>query len=196
VPTPTAYKRFEPKNRAAWRKWLEKHHDGSPGILLVYVKQPRRSVPYADAVEEALCFGWIDSTLYPIDDTRYMQLFTPRNPKSGWSKVNKTRVASLIESGLMAAPGHAKIEAAKRNGSWTALDHIETMTIPKELERALGKNRKARETFNTLLPFARKTYLYWINNAKRPETRAKRITQAIDRLSKGAKHPHAQPTVE
>ena len=190
MPIPGTYKRFEPKNRAAWRRWLEKHHDSSPGILLVYVKTPRRSIPYADAVEEALCFGWIDSTLYPIDDTRYMQLFTPRKPKSTWSKLNKTRVASLIEKGLMAQPGHAKIDAAQRDGSWTRIDHVEDMTIPAELERALAKNRKARENFVGLAPFARKTYLYWINNAKRPETRAKRIVEVIDRLNKGFRHPH------
>jgi uncharacterized protein YdeI (YjbR/CyaY-like superfamily) len=191
VPSPDAYKRFEPKDRAAWRKWLEKHHQSSPGIMLVYVKKPRRSIPYAAAVEEALCFGWIDSTLYPIDDTRYMQLFTPRKARSGWSKLNKTRVTSLIEKGLMAASGHAKIEAAKRDGSWTSLDHVEDLTIPVELGRGLAKNRKARENFAALTPFARKIYLYWINNAKREETRAKRIATAIERLSQGHKHPHA-----
>jgi uncharacterized protein YdeI (YjbR/CyaY-like superfamily) len=189
LPTPAAYKRVEPKNRAAWRKWLTKHHDSSPGILLVYVKQPRRSIPYADAVEEALCFGWIDTTVYPIDGTRYMQLFTPRKAKSGWSKLNKTRAAALIANRLMAAPGLAAIEAAKRGGSWTALDHVEAMTVPAELERALAKNRTARTTFHTLPPFARKTYLYYINNAKRPETRAKRVAHIIERLSNGAKHP-------
>jgi uncharacterized protein YdeI (YjbR/CyaY-like superfamily) len=190
VPTPDAYKRFEPKDRAAWRAWLEKHHDSSSSIMLVYVKRPRRSITYADAVEEALCFGWIDSTLYPIDDTRYMQLFTPRKAKSTWSKLNKTRIESLIERGLMAPPGHAKIEAAKRDGSWTSIDHVEDMTIPPELQRALAKSRKAREHFAGLPPFARKTYLYWINNAKRAETRAKRIADVIDRLAKGQKHPH------
>jgi uncharacterized protein YdeI (YjbR/CyaY-like superfamily) len=189
VPTPSAYKRFEPKNRAAWRKWLEKHHGSSPGILLVYVKQPRRSIPYGDAVEEALCFGWIDSTIYPIDATRYMQLFTPRRTRSGWSKLNKTRVATLIANGLMAAAGLSTIEAAKRDGSWTALDHVEAMTVPAELERALAKNRTARSTFDTLPPFSRKTYLYYINNARRPETRAKRVAHIIERLSQGAKHP-------
>jgi uncharacterized protein YdeI (YjbR/CyaY-like superfamily) len=190
VPTPDAYKRFEPRDRAAWRRWLEKHHDSSPGILLVYVKKPRRSIAYAEAVEEALCFGWIDTTLYPIDDTRYMQLFTPRKPKSTWSRLNKTRVAALVERGLMMAPGQAKIEAAKRDGSWTKIDHVEDMTIPPELQRALATNRKARDNFAALPPFARKTYLYWINNAKRAETRAKRIAQVIDRLSKGMRHPH------
>lgn len=193
MPDPPAYKRVEPKNRDGWRKWLEKHHDSSPGILLVYVKRPRRSIPYADAVEEALCFGWIDTTIYPIDDTRYMQLFTPRKARSGWSKLNKTRVASLIASGLMAAPGLAKIEAAKRDGSWARLDHVEDMTLPAELERALAKNRTARATFDSLSPFSRKTYLYYINNAKRPETRAKRIADIIDRLTKGAKHPRENP---
>ena len=189
MPSPAGYQRVEPKNRAAWRKWLEKHHASSPGILLVYVKQPRRSIPYADAVEEALCFGWIDSTIYPIDATRYMQLFTPRKPKSGWSKLNKTRAAALIENGLMAAAGLAVIEAAKRGGWWTALDHVEAMTLPAELERAFAKNRTARTTFHTLAPFSRKTYLYYINNAKRPETRAKRVAQIIERLTQGAKHP-------
>jgi uncharacterized protein YdeI (YjbR/CyaY-like superfamily) len=186
---PAGYPRVEPKTLAAWRRWLEKHHDSSPAILLVYVKQPRRSIPYADAVEEALCFGWIDSTVYPIDATRCMPFFTPRKPKSGLSKLNKTRAAALIANGLMAAAGLAAIEAAKRGGSWTALDHVEAMTVPAELAPALAKNRTARTTFHTLPLFSRKTYLYYINNARRPETRAKRVAHIIERLSHGAKHP-------
>jgi uncharacterized protein YdeI (YjbR/CyaY-like superfamily) len=184
------YEQFEPKNRAAWRKWLLKQHAKSKGILLVYVKKPKRSLSYGDAVEEALCFGWIDSTLFPIDDARYMQLFTPRKPKSGWSAVNKRRIEAMVKAGLMAPAGHAKIEAAKKDGSWTRLDHIETLTIPPEFERALAKNAKARATFETLPPFARKTFLYWITGAKREETRAKRIAQSIKGLAARLKHPH------
>src|SRR5437764_15280725 len=107
------------KNRAEWRRWLAKHHARSPGIWLVFDKKSSRAdrLAYADSVEEALCYGWIDSTLRPIDDAQYMQLFTPRKPKSGWSRLNKQRLARLTEQGLMAEAGLATIELAKANGS-------------------------------------------------------------------------------
>src|SRR5579872_3692805 len=129
---------FRSKDRAAWRKWLEKNHKSSSGVWLIYYKKDsgKTRVPYADAVEEALCFGWIDSTLNPIDKDSYMQLFTPRKPKSGWSKLNKERVEKLIEQGLMTNAGLEKIEEAKLHGTWNKLDHIESFTIPPILEKA------------------------------------------------------------
>jgi len=183
------YPRVEPRDRAAWRRWLEKNHQRSPGVMLVYVKKPKRSVTYGHAVEEALCFGWIDSTVFPIDEQRYMQLYTPRKPKSGWSALNKRRVDALIAAGLMAPAGQRAIDVAKENGSWSALDHVENMTLPAAFEAALKKNRAARTTFDGLAPFARKVYLYFLNNAKREETRALRIAEAIEKLAAGAKHP-------
>jgi len=125
------------KDRKAWRKWLEKNHLVSDGVWLIYFKKDsgKTRVDYADAVEEALCFGWIDSTLNAIDEHSYMQLFTPRKPRSGWSKLNKERVEALIAQGLMMPAGYEKIELGKKHGTWHKLDHIESFTLPAELEK-------------------------------------------------------------
>src|SRR6266498_5711606 len=116
-------KSFYAKDRKAWRNWLEKNHSKSPGIWLIYYKKStgKTRLEYSDAVEEALCFGWIDSTSRPIDDEKYMQRFTPRKPKSGWSGLNKKRIQRMIEQGLMTSAGFEKIELAKKNGSWESL---------------------------------------------------------------------------
>jgi uncharacterized protein YdeI (YjbR/CyaY-like superfamily) len=184
-----SYSEFEPINRAAWRKWLQKHHTSTAGVFLVYVKKPKRSLSYAAAVEEALCFGWIDSVVRPIDDTRYKQLFTPRKPKSGWSALNKARVSTMIASGLMTASGLAKIEAAKADGSWVKLDHIEQLVIPADFTRALNANRKARAHFESLTPSQRKMFLYYLAGVKSADKRAARVAESVRRLARGAKHP-------
>ncbi len=167
--------------RAAWRRWLAKHHDRSPGVWLVFDKKSSRAdrLAYADSVEEALCFGWIDSTMRPIDGDRYKQLFTPRKPKSVWSRTNKERVERLTATGLMTPAGLARIEDAKRTGAWTALDAVEAMIIPPDLEAALAANPTASKHFHAFSPSARKGYLYWLNGAKRPETRAARLAEVI-----------------
>ena len=169
------------KDRKAWRKWLEKNHKTTAGIWLIYYKKDsgKTRVPYADAVEEALCFGWIDSTLNPIDEYCYMQLFTPRKPKSGWSKLNKERVDKLIEQGLMTPAGLEKIEAAKHHDTWNKLDHIESFTIPLQLKKAFAANKKAKKFFDTLSNTNRKYILYYIHNAKDEEKKAKRIEEII-----------------
>ena len=167
--------------RSAWRRWLATHHDGSPGIWLIFDRKASRPdrLAYADAVEEALCFGWIDSLVRSIDEGRYMQLFTPRKPKSVWSRSNKERVERLIAEGRMAAAGLARVEEAKRNGSWSALDAVEALVIPPDLKAALAANRKAHEHFHAFPPSARKAYLYWLNSAKRAETRATRLEEIV-----------------
>ena len=174
------YEQVYLKDRAAWRKWLAKHHTSAPGIWLIYPKketgEPR--VEYNDAVEEALCFGWIDSTMMPLDAGRYMQLFTPRKPKSAWAKSNKERVERLIAQKLMTAAGLAKIEEARQNGSWTALDSVESLTIPPELKKALTAAR-ALNNFKAFTPSVQKQMLFWLNSAKRDETRAARIAKIV-----------------
>jgi uncharacterized protein YdeI (YjbR/CyaY-like superfamily) len=147
----------------------------------VYYKKEsgKTRVSYPHAVEEALCFGWIDSTLNPIDDEKYMQLFTPRKHKSGWSKLNKERVEKLIADGLMMPAGMAKIEAAKANGSWNKIDHIESFIVPPDLEKGFVKNKKARNFFEGLSNTNKKYILYYINNAKGENLRAQRITDII-----------------
>jgi uncharacterized protein YdeI (YjbR/CyaY-like superfamily) len=169
------------KDRKAWRKWLEKNHDTSTGIWLIYYKKDsgKTRVDYADAVEEALCFGWIDSTLNPIDEHSYMQQFTPRKPKSGWSKLNKDRVEKLIGQGLMTPAGLEKIEQAKQQGTWAKLDHIESFTLPPELEKAFKANKKAKAFYNTLSITNKKYILYYLSHAKSAELREKRVDEII-----------------
>jgi uncharacterized protein YdeI (YjbR/CyaY-like superfamily) len=169
------------KHRAAWRRWLEKHHARSPGVWLVYDKKGSRvdRLAYADAVEEALCFGWIDSIVKSLDDTRYMQLFTPRKPKSTWSRVNKERVARLIEEGRMAPAGQKAIDVARANGMWSSLDSVEALEVPDDLAAALAKNADAARNFAAFATSMRKAYLHWVSRAVRPTTRAERIAAVV-----------------
>jgi uncharacterized protein YdeI (YjbR/CyaY-like superfamily) len=175
------------KDRKAWRKWLEKNHLSCAGIWLIYFKKDsgKTRVPYADAVEEALCFGWIDSTLNPIDEHCYMQLFMPRKEKSGWSKLNKERVARLEQEGLMTPAGLEKVRIAKTQGHWEQLDHIESFTLPEELEQAFKRNKKARAFFEGLSKTNKKYILYHVNNAKLPATRKLRVDAIIAAANEG-----------
>ncbi len=179
--------RFYAKDRKEWRKWLQKNHKDSLGIWLIYYKKDsgKTRVDYACAVEEAICFGWIDSTLNPLDELCYMQLFTPRKSKSGWSKLNKDRVEKLMEQGLMAPSGLEKIEIAKQNGTWGKLDHIESFTLPPELKRAFTLNKKAKKFFETLSKTNKKYILYYINNIKDPEKKSKRVEEIITAANDG-----------
>jgi uncharacterized protein YdeI (YjbR/CyaY-like superfamily) len=177
--------RHQPANRAAWRRWLRANHRTSSGVWLVFLKGEARQLTYADAVEEALCFGWIDSLLRPMDERSYMQWFTPRRPKSKWSALNKTRVASLIDRGLMTPAGQAAIDAAKKNGSWTLLDAVEALTVPPDLKRALAARPRASRFFDGLAPSSRKAILHWINDAKKPEKRAERVAHTVSQALKG-----------
>lgn len=181
------YARVAPKNRESWRRWLKKHYARTPGVWLVFNKKAsgKPSVSYNDAVEEALCFGWIDSVVKRIDDARYEQLFTPRKAKSAWSQPNKERVARMIKARLMTPAGRSKIDAAKRDGSWSALDAVHSLTIPPELKKAFAANKSARDNFGQLSPGKKKVLLYLINNAKRPETRAKRVKQVVQIAESG-----------
>ncbi|MEW5856093.1 MAG: YdeI/OmpD-associated family protein [Cyanobacteriota bacterium] len=143
------------------------------------VKSGKPSVRYQEAVKEALCFGWIDSKVKCLDEERYMQIFTPRKPKSVWSKLNKQYIEELIEQGLMTEAGFKKIDAAKQDGSWTTLDESEALTIPMDLKQALEANEAANRNFEAFSNSLKKNILFWIDSAKRPETRLKRIEQTI-----------------
>ncbi len=177
------YKATHPKTRKQWRKWLEKNHSISPGVWLIYYKKEtgKRKFDYVDAVEEALCFGWIDSKPGKIDHERSSLKFTPRQPKSVWSKLNKQRVEKLIGQNLMTEAGLNKIELAKKNGSWNALNnsdsHAENNSLPGDLRKALNKNKRALENFLAFAPGYRKRFLFWIDSAKSPETKAVGIKQ-------------------
>jgi uncharacterized protein YdeI (YjbR/CyaY-like superfamily) len=167
--------------RAGWRKWLRANHAKSIGIWLVFDKKSSRPdrLKYGDAVEEALCYGWIDSLMRPLDDAHYMQYMSPRKPRSAWSKSNKDRVERLIEQGLMTKSGLAAIEVAKKNGGWTHFDAVEALVVPDDLAKALKAKPVAAKNFDAFPPSRRKQFLYWVNNVKRPENRAKRIREVV-----------------
>ncbi|GAP95810.1 YdeI/OmpD-associated family protein [Leptolyngbya sp. NIES-2104] len=173
--------KIEVIDRATWRNWLQQNHETAIGIWLIYykVKSSKPSVRYPEAVKEALCFGWIDSKAKSLDDDRYMQIFTPRKPKSVWSKLNKQYIDELIEQGLMTEAGSKKIEAAKLDGSWTSLDAIEALILPPDLIEALGKNAIVQQNFEAFSNSTKKVILYWIESAKRSETRQNRIEKTI-----------------
>ncbi len=191
-PTLDQLERYYAKDRGNWRQWLEKNHATSPGVWLIYYKQTtgQPHVEYSDAVEEALCFGWVDSKPNTLDDERYMQLFSPRNPKSPWSRLNKERVEKLIEQGLMTEAGLKLIEAAKQNGAWTIYDTIEDLTIPEDLEKALSANLTAYTNFQAFSNSSKKNILWWIQSAKQPATRSKRIEETVTlaTINKKANH--------
>jgi uncharacterized protein YdeI (YjbR/CyaY-like superfamily) len=174
---------IHPKTRAQWRRWLERHHARAEGVWLVMYKaatgKPRMG--YDAAVEEALCWGWIDSRTRTLDDERAMLWMSPRRAGTGWSRSNKDRVARLAAEGHLAAPGMAKIRAAKRDGSWTLLDTVEAMEVPEDLARAL-KASNGTAYFQRFPPSVRKQLLEWVRSAKKPETRSKRVNE-IARLA-------------
>jgi len=166
------------EDRAAWRSWLEANHAAERGVWLVsWRKGQGPRVDYEDAVEEALCFGWIDSQGGNIDERRSRQYFAPRKPTSGWAATNKARVERLIAEGRMAPAGLAAIERAKANGSWTLLDDVERGVIPEDLAAALAERPAAAANFEAFPKSARRAMLEWIAQAKRPETRAKRVLE-------------------
>lgn len=173
--------RIYASDRQTWRRWLQENHLQVMGVWLIYYKvsSAKPSVKYSEAVKEALCFGWIDSKVKTLDEERYMQIFTPRKPKSVWSKLNKQYVEELDSQGLIAAAGWKTIEIARQNGSWTSLDAIEALIIPSDLQHALEANREAEKNFANFSKTTKKNILYWIDTAKRSETRLKRIEKTV-----------------
>jgi uncharacterized protein YdeI (YjbR/CyaY-like superfamily) len=178
-------------DRATWRAWLQEHHDQQDGVWLFYWKKAtgKPSIDWSDAVDEALCFGWIDSTRRAVDDRSFKQYFAPRKPKSNWSKINKEKVERLIAEGRMMPAGLAVIEQAKANGSWESLDGVEAMIAPDDLIAALDAVPAARAYFDTLSRMKRWEVLYWINGAKREITRADRIRQIVEAAAEGKRPP-------
>jgi uncharacterized protein YdeI (YjbR/CyaY-like superfamily) len=171
--------RFQAETRGEWRAWLEQNHATSSGVWLVTFKKNsgRPYWSYGESVEEALCFGWVDSVGGKVDDLRSMLYFAPRKAKSGWAKPNKERIVRLLEAGLMRPAGLAKIEAAKLDGSWTLLDAVEALEVPNDLEKALNGFPNAGTNFAAFPRSVKRGILEWIVQAKKPETRAKRIEE-------------------
>nr|WP_255512752.1 YdeI/OmpD-associated family protein [Flavobacterium sp. GT3R68] len=174
---------------AEWRTWLHENHHTSKGVYLIFyrVGSETESMRWEEAVQVALCFGWIDSTVKNIDHERRQQMFGPRKDKSVWSKLNKSYIEKLTKDNLMHQSGLAKIETAKQNGSWTSLDAVEELMLPSDLEAAFNQNMEAYDNYQKFSPSRRKSYLYWLNQAKREDTRNKRISEIITNCAQNKK---------
>ena len=183
---------FYPTSRQEWRLWLKENHISKQAVWLVQYKKNANilTISWNEAVEEALCFGWIDSIRKSIDDERFIQFFTKRKPKSAWSKINKAKVLQLIENGLMAKAGYESIARAKDNGSWTILDEVEELLIPNELGQEFEKKPEAKEFFLSLSKSVRKAILQWVAFAKKPETKTNRIKEVVELAKDGLKPKH------
>ena len=168
---------FTPSGRKQWRNWLQKNHVKKESVWLICYKKvsDKPSIPWSDLVDEALCFGWIDSKRQTIDPEKFRQLFTKRKANGTWSKINKDKIDRLMAEGLMTKAGLAVMEAAKKNGSWTMLDQVETLEIPKDLLKAFKAHPGSKTFFLSLSNSVRKAMLQWLAFAKREETREKRI---------------------
>ncbi|MEL6158546.1 MAG: YdeI/OmpD-associated family protein [Cyanobacteria bacterium J06627_32] len=179
----------EVDSRQAWRSWLAGNYTQSDSIWLVTYKKHTgdRYLPYDAIVEEALCFGWIDSLPRRLDEDRTMLLLSPRKAKSVWSKLNKSRVERLISEGRMMPLGLEKVEQAKANGTWTFLDDVEALVIPEDLAVALAGDEVARANFEGFSDSTKKGILQWIKMAKRSQTRQRRIKETIEQAAIGEK---------
>ena len=183
---------FYPKNLTAWRKWLEKNHIAERAVWVVFhsKKSALESITWSEAVDVALCFGWIDSKKVKIDEETAHQFFSKRKPKSTWSKINKTKVEKLIEQGLMTEAGRRSIETAKQNDSWTILDEVEELIIPADLEAELANKPNSKDFFLSLSKSVRKIILAWLVFAKTTETRQKRINEIVESAQQNLKPKH------
>ncbi len=178
-------------SREAWEAWLRERHATSEGLWLKIAKKGSgiETVSYAQALEVALCYGWIDGQKDKFDDQYWLQRFTPRRPRSKWSKVNRQRATELIQRGEMKPAGLREVERAKADGRWdAAYDAQSTATVPEDLQRELDKNEVAREFFATLTSTNRYAILYQIQDAKKPETRVRRIQKYVAMLSEQKKN--------
>lgn len=182
-------KTFYAINRKQWRQWLEKNHQVEKCIWLIIYKKESGipSIYYPEAVDEALCFGWIDSKANKRDEKSYYQFFAKRNPKSNWSKINKAKVEKLTIAGLIMPAGLMMIELAKQSGTWNALDEVENISIPEDLQKLFDQNKPAYENWNKFPRSSRRGILEWILNAKRTETRAKRIKETVSMAAENKK---------
>lgn len=168
-------------SREDWREWLEKNHDTEKDVWLIYYKKHtgRARIPYDDAVEEAICFGWIDSTVKKIDEEKYVQKFSPRKAGSKWSELNIKRARKMIKEGMMTETGLLKFKERNeydRDLSEALRSNVE---LPPDLEKALNENKKARDNFNNFAPSYRKQYILWVTGAKKEETRQRRIERIV-----------------
>ena len=175
-------KTFCPASREQWRAWLQEQHDKEKSVWLIFYKNKSNvpTITWSDAVDEAICFGWIDSIVKPVDDEKFMRLFSRRKVKSVWSAINKAKVQKLLDEKLITPAGLESINTAKQNGSWTILDNSEALIIPDDMEKELKKWPNAKNNFITWSKTDKKNVLQWIVLAKRPDTRQKRIKEIVE----------------
>jgi uncharacterized protein YdeI (YjbR/CyaY-like superfamily) len=184
---------FYPKTQAEWRSWLEKNHVERDNVWLIMYKKSsgKRNVSWSEAVDTALCFGWIDSVKKSIDDEKSKQYFSKRRAKSNWSLVNKRKIDELTAAGRMTPAGIASVNLAKQNGSWTLLDAVDRLEMPPELDAAFKQQPPtALQYFTNLSKSMRKQMLYWVISAKRAETKAKRVKEIVDNAANGQRPKH------
>ncbi|HKA85664.1 MAG TPA: YdeI/OmpD-associated family protein [Acidimicrobiales bacterium] len=178
---------YHPADLAAWRAWLAASHETTRGVWVASWRKAsgQDPVPYEDLVEEAICFGWIDSTANTLDDERALQLMTPRKAKSGWTRLNRRRVADMEAQGRMTDAGRRAVQVAKANGWWTLYDTVEDLLEPDDLSDALDASPSARAAWDGFPPSARKQMLWWVASAGRPETRTGRIAKIVSEAADG-----------
>lgn len=174
-----------PATRAKWRTWLTRNASRQDGLWVVYRKKSSsiEGPMYDDLVEEALCFGWIDSQVRRVDDDRRIQWFSPRRKGSVWSPLNKKRIEQLVSNGLMTEAGQRAIDLAIADGSWSQADDIDALEVPPDLETAFAATPEARNAYESSPESAQKQYLWWIHSAKRDQTRSTRIRELVRKLS-------------
>jgi len=179
---------LELEDELAWRHWLKNNHERTSGVWLKLAKKgsPRATVSYSQALEESLCFGWIDGQVRRFDEHFYLQRFTPRQPRSRWSQTNREKATRLIEAGRMEAAGMAQVEAAKEDGRWEAAYPAQSQAaVPEDFQHALDASLEARTFFESLSGSARYAFLYRLHDVTDPRRRAKRIADYVERLSAG-----------
>jgi uncharacterized protein YdeI (YjbR/CyaY-like superfamily) len=177
-------------NRNDWRNWLEKNHDAAKEVWLIYYKKHtgKPSISYEDTVEEALCFGWVDSILKRLDDDRCARKFTPRKSSSSWSESNRKRAEKMIREQRMTEAGMARIREARERGEWSRVREVrKELAVPSVIQEALAENEKARAFFETLANSYKRQIVGWVSSAKKEETRARRLTEVIGLLEKNQK---------
>ena len=185
---------FYPSDREEWRQWLEKNHRSGKNVWLVVANASGDApgVRYEEAVEEAVSFGWIDSTAHARDGKTHLQRFSRRNPKSRWSRSNRDRAERLIAAGRMTEAGMESIRIAKESGTWLALESVEKNGIPPDLGRALDSDPAARKNFDGFPPSSKRIILEWIETAKREETRQKRIADTVRLAAENVRAHHGR----
>jgi uncharacterized protein YdeI (YjbR/CyaY-like superfamily) len=183
---------FHATSRKEWRKWLQKNSQSEKSVwLIIYHKTSEtKSVYYEEAVEEAICFGWIDSIAHKRDEESKYQFFAQRKPKSNWSKLNRERAEKMIAQKLITPAGQALIDLAKQNGTWDALVDVQNSVVPADLQKLFHKNKTAFKNFQAFPPSSKRIILEWILNAKKPETRLQRINQTIELAARNIKANH------